>query len=363
MNNKIDGIEEILRKEMLCHGAISLANYMKICLTHHKHGYYIRNNPIGVAGDFTTSPEISQMFGELIGLWIAQTWIDHQKPRKFSLVELGPGNGTLMADILRATKMVEGLHSALDIILIEISPFLQKVQKKILKNFPVTWKPEIKNLPTQMTIIVANEFFDALPINQYRRKSGQWMEVMVTLKDLNKLASKDFCFQLMKTDKKILTDLKIEEGGTVEISTVMRDVIHYLSSHIQENSGAALIIDYGKEGNVGDTLQAVYKHMYSNPLTSPGQKDLTSFVDFKAIKTYAEETGAIVSNLTNQGDFLISLGIEERAEILSRGLTSNALKLHKSGLDRLINKDAMGNLFKVLGIRNENSPPLIGLDT
>ena len=132
MNNKIDGIEEILRKEILCHGGISLANYMNICLTHHKHGYYMRNNPIGVAGDFTTSPEISQMFGELIGLWIAQTWIDHQKPRKFSLVELGPGNGTLMADILRVTKRVEGLHSALDITLIEISPSLQEVQKEIL---------------------------------------------------------------------------------------------------------------------------------------------------------------------------------------------------------------------------------------
>ena len=135
MNNKIDGIEEILRKEILCHGAISLADYMKICLTHHKHGYYIRNNPIGVAGDFTTSPEISQMFGELIGLWIAQTWIDHRKPRKFSLVELGPGNGTLMADILRVTKRIEGLHRALNITLIEISPSLQEVQKKVLKDF------------------------------------------------------------------------------------------------------------------------------------------------------------------------------------------------------------------------------------
>ena len=366
MNDKDDKIVQILKQNILRHGALSLADYMQICLTHPIHGYYIKNEPIGTKGDFTTSPEISQMFGELICLWIVQVWMDHQKPKKFSLVELGPGKGTLMADILRATRMITDFHNSLELILIEISPSLKSIQKRALKGFPAQWKTEIKALPNQPTIIIANEFFDALPINQFQRKSNTWMEVMVNLKGLSGADSNEFCFQLMNPSKEILIDFENEvpeEGCMIEISKTMQDIICCLSKHIHQNSGAALIIDYGKEGNVGNTLQAVRKHRYSNPLSSPGQQDLTSFVDFKAIRTHAEESGLIVSHLTNQGDFLKILGIEQRSKILSKGLSGNDLVLHQTALERLINKNLMGDLFKVLGIRSTKSPPLIGLET
>ena len=365
MIRKCDEIIEILKRKILDCGAISLSEYMEICLTHPKYGYYIRNTPIGAKGDFTTSPEISQMFGELIGLWIAKVWIDHNKPDKFSLVELGPGNGTLMVDILRATQIVDGLHSALDLILIDISPNLQKIQKKALKDFPVKWKTKISDLPNQPTIIVANEFFDALPISQFKRKSNQWMEVMVTMKDPNTKDSDEFCFQLMKTNNKLFDDLEMEnisEGDIIEFSKMMKDSVCYLSEHIQQNSGTALIIDYGKEGNVGNTLQSVQQHCYSNPLKCPGQMDLTSFVDFNAIRSYAEGFELIVPNLTCQRDFLKALGIEQRAKILSRNLSGDKLGLHQTALERLIGKDSMGHLFKVLGLRSKNFPPLAGLE-
>ncbi|PQM55738.1 MAG: methyltransferase [Rhodobacteraceae bacterium] len=369
MNDRDHKIVKILKKNILRHGALSLADYMHICLTHPIHGYYIKNEPIGTKGDFTTSPEISQMFGELIGLWIVQVWMDHQKPEKFSLVELGPGKGTLMADILRATRMITDFHNSLELILIEISPSLKSIQKRTLKGFPAQWKTEIKALPNQPTIIIANEFFDALPINQFQRKSDKWMEVMVNLKGLSGSYSNEFCFELMNpstASSEILINFENEvpeEGCMIEISKTMQNIVYCLSKHIHQNSGAALIIDYGKEGNVGNTLQAVHKHRYSNPLSSPGQQDLTSFVDFKAIRTYAEESGLIASHLTNQGDFLKNLGIEQRAEILSKGLSGNDLVLHQTALDRLINKNLMGDLFKVLGIRSAKSPPLIGLET
>ncbi len=366
MSNKNYKIVEILKNSILKHGALSLADYMQICLTHPKHGYYIKNEAIGAKGDFTTSPEISQMFGELIGLWIAQVWIDHQKPEKFSLVELGPGKGTLMADILRATRMIEGFHNALELILIEISPFLKSMQKKALKGFPAKWKTETKALPDQPTIIIANEFFDALPINQFKRKSDSWMEVMVNLKGLSGSDSNEFCFQLMHPGKEILFNLEneeLDEGCMIEVSKTTQDIVCYISKHIQKNSGAALIIDYGKEGNIGNTLQAVSKHRYSNPLSSPGQKDLTSFVDFRAIKTKALESGVVVTNLADQGDFLKNLGIEQRAKILSESVSGNDFFMHKKALERLISKDLMGGLFKVIGLRNKNSPPLIGLET
>ena len=356
---------DIIQKKILSSGPISLADYMKICLTHPKDGYYIRNKPIGLNGDFITSPEISQMFGELIGLWIAQIWLDHKKPANFSLIELGPGNGTLMKDILRSTKMIKGFHDALNLILIEISPTLCQTQKKALGNFRAHWQTEIGSFPNQPTVIIANEFFDSLPIRQFKRERNQWMEVMITIKDPSNQKCNKLSFELkdVRMNKEFVSETdNIPDGTIIEFSELTQNIINYISDHIQKNSGAALIIDYGKEGNVGDTFQAVRQHKYSNPLKYPGLTDLTSYVDFNAIRNTAEKSGLIASKLTYQADFLKNLGIEQRAKILSQELPDGQLRLHQAALKRLVNHDEMGHLFKVMGLRNPTSPPLIGLE-
>ena len=365
MINQDYKILELIKEKILSNGPINLADYMKICLTHPEYGYYIKNKPIGTTGDFITSPEISQMFGELIGLWIVQIWIDHKKPKNFSLVELGPGNGTLMVDILRSTKMIEGFHDALDLILIEISPTLQQVQKKSLGSFRIQWQTEIRSLPEQPTIIIANEFFDSLPIRQFKRDSNEWLEVMISIEDSNKKECNQLCFELIDIGKKKQfpseTD-DIPNGTIIEISEMTQKTINYISDHIHKNSGAALIIDYGKEGNVGDTFQAVRQHQYSNPLKSPGLTDLTSYVDFSEIRNSAEKSGLIATKLTTQADFLKNLGIEKRAKILAEKLQNDELLLHQAALKRLIHYREMGDLFKVMGLRSQTSPPLIGLE-
>ena len=338
MINQKYRILDIIQNTILSSGPISLADYMKVCLTHPEHGYYVRNKPIGSTGDFITSPEISQMFGELIGLWIVQIWLDHKKPANFSLIEFGPGNGTLMKDILRSTKMIKGFHDALHLILIEISPTLCEIQKKALGSFRAHWQTEVGSFPKQPTVIIANEFFDSLPIRQFKRERDQWMEVMITIKDPSSQKYNKLSFELTQ------------------------NIINYISDHIQKNSGAALIIDYGKEGNIGDTFQAVRQHKYSNPLKYPGLTDLTSYVDFNAIRNSAEKSGLIASKLTYQADFLKNLGIEQRAKILSQKLPHSQLCLHQAALKRLVHHDEMGHLFKVLGLRNPTSPPLIGLE-
>ena len=343
---------------------MTISEYMELCLTHPQYGYYIRKSSIGSDGDFTTSPEISQMFGELIGLWVAQFWIDHKKPKRFCLLELGPGKGTLMADLLRATKKVPGFHRALNLILVEISPHLKAQQKKVLSGFSVEWRSEITRLPKEPTIVLANEFFDALPVRQFKKVSHGWQEIMVNLRNSNNVDSSELHFQLVEQNHAPIfhTNRRLPEGATIEIAPSMENIINLLAEHIHRNSGAALIIDYGKEDNIGNTLQAVMKHKYTDPLSYPGESDLTCFVDFEAIKSYAAGWNLIVPNLATQRTFLRALGIEQRAALLSKSLNNEDLYLHRTALDRLTNKDAMGNLFKVLGFRNEKAPPLIGLE-
>ena len=365
MINQDYRILDIIQKKILSTGPISLSDYMKVCLTHPKHGYYIRNKPIGSTGDFITSPEISQMFGELIGLWIVQIWLDHKKPPNFSLIELGPGNGTLMKDILRSTKMIKGFHDALHLILIEISPTLSQTQKKALGSFRAHWQTEIGSFPEQPTVIIANEFFDSLPIRQFKRERNQWMEVMITIKDPSKKKCNKLSFGLrdVSMNKEFASETdNIPEGTIIEFSELTQSITNYISDHIKKNTGAALIIDYGKEGNVGDTFQAVRQHQYSNPLKYPGLTDLTSYVDFNAIRNSAERSGLIASKLSYQADFLKNLGIEQRAKMLSQKLPYRQLRLHQAALKRLIHHDEMGHLFKVLGLRSPTSPPLIGLE-
>ena len=357
-------LTELIKEAIIQKQGISLSEYMKMCMTHPEYGYYTKKKPIGFKGDFITSPEISQMFGELIGLWIVKVWMDHNKPSEFSLVELGPGNGTLMADILRATRNISEFHKSLKITLVEISPALQKIQKKILKNYQINWKKKLNKLPNIPTAIIANEFFDAFPIKQYIFKKKQWMEITVSLKNFNNKKSNEFCFGLKKISKlpEELSLFNHEENQIYEISTETKENIIFLSKHLKKNNGACLIIDYGKGNYLGSTLQSVKNHQYSDPLENQGESDLTSLVNFRAIKNYAENYNLVVTDLVDQGDFLKTLGIQERFEALSRNMDEKKIALHHSSLKRLVNKNQMGKLFKVIGIRNKNSSPLVGLE-
>ena len=357
-------LTELIKNSIIKKNGISLSEYMKMCMTHPKYGYYTKKYPIGFKGDFITSPEISQMFGELIGLWIVKVWMDHDKPSKFSLVELGPGNGTLMADILRATRNIPEFHKSLKITLVEISPALQKLQKKVLKNYQINWKNKLNKLPNIPTTIIANEFFDAFPVEQYIFKKSKWMEIIVSLKNSNSKESNEFCFGFKNIPKPLeeLSSFKNEENKIYEISPEIKETIIYISKHLNNNFGACLIIDYGKEDNLGSTLQSVKNHKYSNPLENQGESDLTSLVNFKAIKNYAKKSNLIVTDLVDQGDFLSSLGIQERFVALSKKMDKEKVALHISSLKRLIDKNQMGKLFKVMGIRNKNSLPLEGLE-
>lgn len=357
-------LTELIKETIIKKKGVSLSEYMKMCMTHPQYGYYTKKKPIGFKGDFITSPEISQMFGELIGLWIVKVWMDHNKPSKFSLVELGPGNGTLMADILRATKNISQFHKSLKITLVEISPTLQKVQKKVLKNYQINWKKKLNKLPNIPTTIVANEFFDAFPVEQYIFKKSKWMKITVCLKNFKNKNSNEFCFGLKKISKlpEELPSFNNKENQIYEISPQTKENIIYLSNHLKKNHGACLIIDYGKNNNLGSTLQSVKNHKFSNPLENHGESDLTSLVDFRAIKNYAENYNLVVSDLVDQGDFLKTLGIQERFIALSKNMDKEKIASHHLSLKRLIDKNQMGKLFKVLGIRNKNSLPLLGLE-
>ena len=357
-------LTELIKNSIIKKNGISLSEYMKMCMTHPKYGYYTKKYPIGFKGDFITSPEISQMFGELIGLWIVKVWMDHGKPSNFSLVELGPGNGTLMAAILRATKNIPEFHKSLKITLVEISPALQKLQKKVLKNYQINWKNKLNKLPNIPTTIIANEFFDAFPIEQYIFKKSKWLEIIVSLKNFKNKNSNEFCFGLKKIAKppEELSSLNNEENQIYEVSPEIKKNIIYLSKHLKKNRGACLIIDYGKNNNLGSTLQSIKNHKYSNPLENQGESDLTSLVNFRAIKDYAENYNLVVTDLVDQGDFLNTLGIQERFVALSKNMEKEKIALHLSSLKRLIDKNQMGKLFKVIGIRNRNSLPLVGLE-
>lgn len=337
-------------------GPITVADYMTECLLHPQLGYYATRDPLGVAGDFTTAPEISQMFGELIGLSLAQAWIDQGRPAHFTLAEVGPGRGTLMADILRATRSVTGFGKAAHIALIEASPVLQGIQRETLKEYEPTWISNLDALPEAPLFFVANEFFDALPVRQFVRDGQFWRERCV--------GAADGTLQFGLGPAGPRSDLEhrlddTKDGDLVEICPSGSTIIAQIGQRIETHGGAGVIIDYGDWRSQGDTLQSVQNHEFANPLEKPGQADLTAHVDFEALCLSAP---CAHSRLATQGVFLERLGITARAEALSKtGDTStreDLLIAHR----RLTHPTEMGNLFKVLGLYQTNGTPPPGLD-
>lgn len=335
-------------------GPISLTHYMALALGHPRYGYYMTRDPLGTAGDFTTAPEISQMFGELIGLWLADTWLRQDRPAPFVLAELGPGRGTLMSDILRATKSVPGMHESLEVHFVETSPSLREAQAKAVPQ--ATWHPSIESLPRRPLFLVANEFFDALPITQYQRTDHGWCEVHVGLAEGATMDAPAFVRVLaplpIPNGDILAPDVRDAPIGAIaEISLPSRAITEEIANHILDRGGAALIIDYGHpKSAAGDTFQALKAHEFVDPFENPGEADLTAHVDFEALALAATAGGGVVHGPTEQGDFLKELGIDMRAKTLKAKATPEQTAEIDAAMTRLTDASEMGSLFKVLGI-------------
>ncbi|MEH6519852.1 class I SAM-dependent methyltransferase [Sulfitobacter sp.] len=350
-------LSDILTSQIISQGPMRLDSYMTTCLLHPEHGYYTTRTPFGAAGDFITAPEISQMFGELVGLSLAQAWLNQGAPKPFSLVELGPGRGTLMADALRACSSVAGFVDAADIILLEASPALRAIQGKALTGFAPQWIDTIEDLPKQSTFFIANEFFDALPIRQFVRDGANWRERQVGLQD-GALA-----FGLGPTQPQPALMHRIEDtkdGDLIEDCAAAAPILSILCERIKAYGGAGLVFDYGDWRTLGDTLQAIQNHAPADPLAAPGHADLTAHVDFEAL--LHASASCTPSRITPQGVFLERLGITPRAQALAQTLSGEALETHVAAHRRLTHPQEMGNLFKVFGIVPEGKPMLPGLD-
>ncbi|MBW4710635.1 SAM-dependent methyltransferase [Roseobacter sp. YSTF-M11] len=350
-------LRDVLMARIAQSGPISLADYMSECLMHPDYGYYTTQLPFGAQGDFVTAPEISQMFGELIGLCLAHCWMDQGCPAPFALAELGPGRGTLMADMLRATSSVHGFHEAAQIVLVEASPRLIDVQKQALAGYDVGHVRSANVLPDRPVFAIANEFFDALPIRQFTRSERHWRETQVGMQaDSLRFGLGPELPQPSLAER--LTDTKV--GDVVEYAPAAGPVIHELGRRIAAHGGGALIIDYGDWRSLGDTFQAVQSHERVDPLAAPGQADLTAHVDFEALTRAAP---CATTQMTPQGMFLERLGITHRAQALAAGLEGAALEKHIAAHRRLTHPEEMGNLFKVMGLFPDGSSPPPGLDT
>jgi NADH dehydrogenase [ubiquinone] 1 alpha subcomplex assembly factor 7 len=347
-------LAQILTQQIAATGPMTLADYMAACLMHPEHGYYTTRAPFGVAGDFTTAPEISQMFGELLGLCLAQAWRDQGAPAPFTLAELGPGRGTLMADVVRATAKVPGFHAAMQVHLVEMSPALRDVQRQALNGLDVTWHDDVWALPEGPLFLLANEFFDALPIRQFLRTGDGWAETMVGFAD-GKLALGRGAPVFLALLEDHLQETAI--GDIVELCPAAAPIMDVIAAKIARNGGAALIVDYGDWGSKGDTFQAVHNHGYADPLAAPGLVDLTAHVDFAAL---ARAGSRAKHAFSTQGELLARLGIAARSAQLAKGLAGDALTSHLAALQRLTSPSEMGQLFKVLALAPESCPPIPG---
>ncbi len=360
----MNGLEREIRALIEQEGPISISRYMALCLAHPEYGYYTARDPFGAAGDFITAPEISQMFGELIGVWCAEVWRLMGSPSRVLLAELGPGRGTLMKDALRAAKVMPGFRDAIELHLIEMSPVLQERQREALQGdvSSVAWHGDVKNLPQGPLIVVANEFVDALPIDQFEKKSDRWHERKIGFG-----VDGGFAFGLDPTvlgdfEKTLPSRLSPAADGAILERRDLQPVAEILE-RIGSDGGAALMIDYGHaETGFGDTLQAVAGHDYAEPLEAPGEADLTAQVDFEALAKLARGHLRATGPVT-QRDFLLQLGIEARAEILQRSAKPEMRAEIATALTRLTGPTpGMGDLFKALAFANGDLPKLPGFD-
>lgn len=334
-------------------GPMPLDEYMRLCLLHPEHGYYATRDPFGAAGDFTTAPEISQMFGEMVGLALAQSWLDQGSPSPFTLAEIGPGRGTLMADILRAIRVVPGMARAARVALVEASPHLRRVQNEKLGE--IDHLDGVSQLPQAPLFLVANEFFDALPIRQFQRVGQGWAERVVVLDPQGglELGLAPVSDEALGARLPPLTD-----GAIHEFCPDAVPIAAQVAGRIAAHGGCAIVIDYGGWNGQGDTFQALRRHSPEGPLANPGEADLTAHVDFAPLAMAARAAGARASRMVTQGEWLLRLGIRERAERLAQAGDAGAM----AALHRLTAPGEMGHLFKVLALWARHAPVPAGFE-
>ncbi len=359
----MNALGELLARRIGAHGPLSVADYMAEALGHPEYGYYATRDPLGRAGDFITAPEISQIFGELIGLWCADLWDRMGRPAPILLAELGPGRGTLMADALRAARTLPGFIEAARLHLVETSPVLRGVEARALAGFRPEWHDSIASLPEGPLVVIANEFLDALPIRQFVKTAAGWREKLIGLSaEENGLA---FAAAPGPTPALALIPpafAAAPEGSHFEVSPAALAIADALARRFAATGGAALFIDYGYwPRGLGDTLQAVRRHRRHDILAAPGEADLTAHVDFAAIAEAAANAGARVWGPVAQGEFLRRLGLPARAERLLQGASPAQAADIGAACRRLTDPAERGTLFKALCIAAPGTPEPAGL--
>ncbi len=356
-----DGLSGHLADLIRGHGPLTVAGYMAEALGNPRYGYYTNRDPLGAAGDFITAPEVSQMFGEMLGAWCAAVWQDMGRPDPINLVEFGPGRGTLMADALRAATRAAGFLDAARIHLIEMSPLLRAKQRAALGAYSVSWPERFDNVPNGPVLVLANEFFDALPVRQFERQVDGWHERLIDITGesnrlrfvLNKIAASDLVPAAWE-------DAPI--GAVGEISPAGDAAAQAIGARIARFGGAALFIDYGSaQGAPRETLQAVRRHGRHGVLDEPGEADICAHVDFSQLAAAARRGGAQVFGPVEQGAFLRAIGINTRARALRDAHPEEAEDI-AAALARLTDPGQMGSLFKVLAIAGSEAPVLPGFE-
>lgn len=351
----LPSLSEQIDLQIRDNGPMSIATFMALCMTHPREGYYKSADPLGARGDFITAPEISQMFGELIGFFFVNLWQQMNEPKSFTLLELGPGRGTLMQDALRVAGRADGFSNALHLQLFETGEELKAQQQSRLAPYTPYWASEIDAASDDPLFVVANEFFDALPVRQFVKGENGWHERLVGLKDDKRV------FGLSPTpipDSAMPEAVRNARAGEIyEANFAAADVMQRLSRKVAAQGGAILAIDYGyARTRTGETLQAVQKHAYADPLEAPGTADLSAHVDFGALAEIATASGLVAHRVTSQGEFLKRLGIIERAEMLINANPALTDTIN-AALRRLTDAAEMGELFKAFAAASPGLVP------
>ena len=351
-------VAEIIARRIRAAGPLTVADFMLEAMQHPRLGYYATRDPLGAAGDFITAPEMSQIFGELIGLWCAEVWARMGGPDPVLLVELGPGRGTLMADALRALAVAPDFRRALRLHLVETSPALRALQARTLATAAPTWHERLDAVPAAPLLLVANEFLDALPIRQFERRGGGWHERRVGLAPDGRALA--FALDPAPSPSAALIPPRLSaapDGSVAEVCPAALGLADELARRLARDGGAALFIDYGQgQSACGDTLQAVRQHRYHPVLEAPGSADLTAHVDFEAFAGAARAAGARTCGAVTQASFLRALGIELRVRQLVANASAETSAAIRGGVRRLIDAGEMGTLFKVLALTHPDLP-------